>query len=90
MTIKLRFDHTKLTVGALFHEVVSGEILTFKVVIEPELKPGRTLEWSGVHIDNPEAPIVKFLVSEAFEHYGPKIYLPEEIIDHDGLKFLSR
>lgn len=92
-TIKLRFDHTQLTLGAIFFEDCYGTLCRFEVTEEPVVKEhvgGKTLEWKGKHLDDPECPIVNFMVSEALEHYGPKIYLTNEIVEYNGLKFKTR
>lgn len=92
---RFKFDHTQLDkVGAEFYELEGRyEVLyrvTKPVTISKGFEDRYTAEWDAVRVSDINQEPVHFLVTEGFEHYGPKIYLKDEIVVINGCKFLTR
>lgn len=88
-----RFDHTKLFEGAEFYEMIYGYPTKFRVVSPVTLKDsssGEQIEWEAVKLSDVNQEKVHFLVTKAYEHYGPIIYLLDEIVERNGVMFTTR
>lgn len=92
MELKLIFDHTKLTLGAKFYEASWGKLCEYTVTKEPVIGSGYegcpTLSWEGTLL-NDDKP-TPFLITMGYEHYGPKIFLEEDIAYIGNRRFLAR
>jgi hypothetical protein len=89
---KFRFDHTKLVLGATFYEACWGKLEKYTVTIAPIIGEGYadmpTMQWEGMREGSNET--TPFLVTMGMEHYGPKIYLEEDIFELGGRKYVAR
>jgi hypothetical protein len=91
--IKFRFDRTKLKLGTIFYEAGYGMLLKCKVTQDPVLTIERgdiTLSWKAIEIDDPQQRTIEYSTCVSMEHYGPKIYLEDEVEYHNGRAFLTR
>jgi hypothetical protein len=85
-----KFDHTKLVEGAEFYESVYGQLYLFMVTESANLK-GDVLTWKGVPMNDPPGKeLINFTITKGYEHYGPRIYLKEEVEFYNGRPFVSR
>lgn len=87
-----RFDHTKLVKGAKFYELYVGRLVSFTVTQDAYIDDTdrhTQVRWKGVQ-DQEGASPTTFLVTRGMEHYGPKIYLHDEIEEHNGRLFVTR
>lgn len=89
-----RFDYTKLTVGTKFYEKIFGKLVQFTVTIGPVIytsnRSGPIVTWKGCRNDDPTKEEFEFQVAKGYEHYGPSIYLEDEILEFNGMLFTSR
>lgn len=92
----LDFDHTKLVVGALFYEKGYGMLMKFKVVEPPKFERGaedrKVCSWTATRLvqDGEEEEVTQFMTTEGLTHYGPKIYLEDEVVNINGRIFTTR
>lgn len=93
-----RFDYTRLVVGTKFYEKIYANLVPFIVTedyqIEFTTRGEAELRWKArIANENSEASSCKpidFMVNSKFQHYGPKIYTEDEIIEFKGALFTSR
>lgn len=66
-----------LNVGDVFYECASG--INFKMIVrtKPEFDNGK---WSWTAIGS-DGNIIDYLITEGFEHYGPKIYSQPQYVE---------
>ncbi len=98
LSVKLRFDHTRLVVGAEFFEHDMGNLLKCRVTEPFNLERGEDgavcCRWKAEALELNSKPtesrVIDYLVCDKYQHYGPKIYFPDEIVEENGRYFLTR